>query len=252
MTSKKNAIFLEMWNKAKQLEEEGHSFFQSKEYHQAAVKHQQAANFFKKALKFIDDNNQETQKKTWGNYYIELANSHHSLATSFFYKGDKEQALIHFHLAAEEQKNCLKEYEALAEKVQYKYEINAIKISLYFYSAYENLCKAQISFLKEKYLEAVEYLRIAEIHSNLETEFIAEIGDLNRLKRAKARTFYYKGQISRAKALLAKQNSDRRTAKEEYLKAAKYFEAASKLLPEWKEYSDLVKKAKSMASAIRN
>ncbi len=252
MSAKRSVEFLDNWDQAKQLEEQGHKAFEDKEYLRAAESHQEAAELFRKILEYIEVDDEEARRKTLGNYYIELANHYHSLATHFFYRGNKEEALTNFHLAAEEQKKTLEEYEKITDKQQFKYEVDLIKISLYFYLAYENLCKAQIAFLEERYSEAVEYFRIAEIHVNLEVEFVSEIGDLSRLKRAKARSFYYKGQIARSEALLAMQNSDRKKAKENYTSASKLFGEAAHLWPEWEEYEDLAKKSRRMASAIKD
>ena len=122
---------------------------------------------------------------------------------------------------------------------------------LHFFLTHENLCSAQIAFLAEKYQKSVEYFKTAEIHTNLESEFISEVGDLERLKRAKARSYYIKGQIFRSEALLAMQEADRGRAKEKYFDASQAFEDASQLAPEWEEYKELAKKSKRMAVAIR-
>ena len=255
MKWKMSQEFLENWNEAKRLEEQGHKFFQECQYQIAAEKHQAAAERFKKLLGYIDisdeQNHEGIRKRVLGNYHIELANYYHSLATFYFYRGDKEAALTNYQHAIEEQKKSIQEYETLKDKEQYMHEINSLKIVLHFYLAYENLCLAQLAFLDEQYAMAIEYFKTAEIHTNLEIEFIAEINDLERLKRARARLFYVKGQISRTEALLAIQNAKREDAKRKYLEASSFFEDASKLYPEWDEYKKLAQKANKMAKAIR-
>lgn len=251
MKSRVNKDFLDNWNQAKEYEEEGHRLFQSAEYETAAENHNKAAELFKKALEFIDANNEELQKKTLGNYHIELANGYQSLATNHFYRGEKDFALSNFQGAIREQKIALKEYEGLKDKEKFEEDLFLLKIGLYFYSAYENICLAQIEFIKEGYRKAVEFFKIAEIHTNLEIDFITQAKDFERAKLAQARFYYIRGQISRCEALIAMQETDRKEAKEKYLQASQYFEDASKLYPEWKEYQELSRKSRRMAFAIK-
>jgi len=251
MKSKIDKDFLEHWNQAKRYEEEGHRLFQNAEYQMAAENHKNAADLFKKTLEFVDSNNEELQKKTLGNHYIELANSYHSLATYHFYRGEKDFALTNFQAALREQKNALNEYEPLKDNKKFEEELILLKIGLYFYSTYENICLAQIEFFKEKYHKAVEFFKIAEIHTNLELDFISQIKDFERSKRTQARFYYIRGQISRSEALVAMQEANGGEAKEKYLQASQYFEDASKLYPEWKEYKDLSEKSKRMGLAIK-
>ena len=251
MSPTMNKEFLKSWNQAKKFEEEGHRLFQDSKYEMAAQNHKEAAEFFKNALEFVDTNNEELQKKTQGNYHIELANFYHSLATHHFYRGEKSVALGNFQGAIQEQKNALKEYEVLKDKQKFEDELILLKIGLYFYSAYENICLAQIEFFKEQYNKAVEFFNIAEIHTNLELDFVTQINDFERSKRTEARFFYIRGQISRCEALIAIQEAKRKEAKENYLQASQYFEGASNLYPEWKEYKELSEKSKRMAFAIK-
>ncbi|NVM53655.1 MAG: tetratricopeptide repeat protein [Candidatus Helarchaeota archaeon] len=249
-----NDNFLEHWNQAKRHEEDGHKFFQEAKFHEAAESHKKAASLFRKAIEFLDENDEkerEIRNKTLGNHYIELANYYHSLATDYFYNGDKQRALEKFRQAIQEQKSAIEEYEKLKKVKQFKQELTSLKIALHFLLAHENICLAQIAFLNEKYREASEYFKTAEIHSNLEYEFTSELGDLGRLKRAKGRSYYSKGQILRSKALEAMQEGNIKNAKENYLKASQIFEAAVKLNPKWKEYSDLAKKSKKMGLALK-
>ncbi|MFX1294176.1 MAG: hypothetical protein ACFFD2_04880 [Promethearchaeota archaeon] len=242
--------FLDNWTQAKNLEEEGHRLFQKGEYQKSAELHKKAADLFKKNIEFIDLNNEKIRKRVLGNYSIELANYYYSLAT--LYTGEKQKALINYQQAIKELKKSLQEYETLKEKKRYHLEINTLKIMLHFFLAHENLCLAQINFLNENYPKAIEFFKTAEIHNNLELEFISEINDFERLKRAKARLYYIKGQIFRSNALLAIQNEHRKEAKENYLNASEFFENASKLYPKWTEYKELAKKTKRMAAAIKD
>jgi len=246
-----NENFLEFWNRAKQLEEDGHKYFQELNYQEAAKSHNEAASHFLKAFEFLDETEVEIQIKTKGNYHIELANYHHSLATDLFYTGEKELALESFKQAVEEQKKAIKKYEELGDIRLHQPELASLKGVLHFLLTYENICLGQLAFLKEKYFEAVDKFKTAEIHSNLEAEFISELGDLSRLKRAKARSNYIKGQLFRSQALLAIQKKDRKEAKEKYLQASQAFENASKLNPSWGEYNELAEKCRKMSQAIK-
>jgi len=251
MKSKIEENFLEYWNRAKRCEEEGHRLFQNGEYQTASENHIEAAELFKKVSEFIDTNDEDLQKKTLGNYHIELANSYHSLATYHFYRGEKDSALANFQSAIQEQKNALKEYETAKDQKKFKEELILLKIGLYFYSAYENICLAQIEFYKEQYHNAVEFFKIAEIHTNLELDFIAQVKDSERAQRVQARFYYIRGQISRSEALIAMQETNRKEAKEKYLQASQYLEDAAKLYPEWNEYQELSEKCRRMALAIK-
>jgi len=251
MEQKVSKEFMQYWNQARQNEEEGHRFFQQAKYSMAGDKHKKAASLFKKSIDYIDEKDEEIRKKTLGNHYIELANYYHSIATYFFYKGEKEKSLANYQSAIEEQKKSIEIYETLKNYKNYKNEINTLKVSLHFYLAYENLCSAQIAFLNGGYSKAIEYFKIAEIHNNLELEFLSEIGDTERSKRAKARFYYIKGQIFRLEALIAMQEANKDAARENYLKASFAFEEAFKTYPEWKEYKELVEKTKKMALAIK-
>ncbi len=252
MTQKRSTEFLEFWNQAKAAEEKGHEFFQQGKYQKAAEQHMRAAELFSRVLRFIQvDDEEDLRSRSLVNYHIELANYQHCLASLNFYSGEKEEALDHFQKATEEQKKSIQEIESLKEGEKNKLEILTLKATLHLFLTYENLTSAQISFLGENYLAALEQFKIAEIHTTLEMEFLMEINDLQRLKRTKARLFYLKGQISRSTALLAMQKTDRRKAKEEYMKASSNFEEATKLYPEWEEYKTLAVKMKKMALVIK-
>lgn len=245
-------MFKQFWNQAKSTEEEGHRLFQETKYQMAAENHNKAAELFKKALEFADPNDEEIQKKTEGNYHIELANSYQSLATYHFYRGEKEIALTNFQGAIREQKSVIEDYEAMKDKKKFENELTILKIALYFYSAYENICLAQIEFFKEQYQKAIDLFKIAEIHTNLELDFLTQIQDFERSKRTQARSHYIRGQILRCEALTAIQEGKRKEAKEKYLEASYQFEDASKLHLNWKEYRELSEKCKRMALAIKD
>ena len=244
-------MFKQFWNQANSSEEEGHRLFQESKYQLAAENHTKAAELFKKALEFVDPNNEEIKKKTLGNYHIELANSYQSLGTYHFYNGEKGLALTNFQKAIQEQKDVIQEYETMKDKKKYANELLILKVGLHFYSAYENICSAQMEFLRENYRKAIEFFKIAEIHANLELDFVSQLQDLERSKRTQARIYYIQGQVLRCEALTAIQEGNRKAAKEKYLEAARHFEDASKLHPAWKEYKDLSEKSRRMALAIK-
>ena len=250
--SEEMQMFEEFWNKAESAEEQGHKLFQDGKYQLAAENHKKAAELFKKALEFVDPNNEEMKKKTSGNYHIELANSYQSLATHHFYKGEKDIALSNFQRAIQEQKDVIQEYETMKEKKNYANELQILKMGLYFFSAYENICLAQMEFFKENYQKAIEFFKVAEIHENLELDFASQLQDLERARRTQARIYYIRGQVLRCEALTAIQEGSRKVAKEKYFEAAHYFEDASKLHPAWKEYKDLSEKSRRMALAIKD
>jgi tetratricopeptide (TPR) repeat protein len=244
-------MFKQFWNQAKSSEEEGHRLFHEAKFQMAAENHSKAADLFRKALEFVDPNDEEIQKRTEGNYHIELANSYQSLATYHFYRGEKEIALINFQGAIREQKVVIEEYETTKDKKKFENELVLLKIGLYFYLAYENICLAQIEFFKEQYQKAIEFFKIAEIHTNLELDFLTQIQDFERGKRTQARFHYIRGQVSRCEALTAIQEGKRKEAKGKYLEASQHFEDASKLHLGWKEYKELSEKSKRMALAIK-
>jgi len=244
-------MFKQFWNQAKSSEEEGHRFFQEARYQIAAENHSKAAELFKKALEFVDPKDEELRKRTLGNYQIELANSYQSLATYHFYRGEKDLALTNFQGAIREQKVVIQEYEATKDKKKFANELILLKIGLYFYSAYENICLAQMEFFKEQYRKAIEFFKIAEIHTNLELDFVTQIQDFERSKRTQARCYYIRGQVLRCEALTAMQEGNRTEAKEKYLEASHHFEDASNLHPGWKENKELSEKSKRMALAIK-
>jgi len=246
-----NENFLEAWNLAKGYEERGHKLFKQSKFLEAAESHKQAASQFMKAIGLLEAEDLETRNRTLGNHYIELANYFQSLATEFFYRGNKTKAFTHFQQAIEDQKNAVEEYEKLVQDDVKRTELNLLKSKLHLLLAYENICIAQVAFMKEEYLKAAENFGTAEIHSNLEAEFVSELGDLNRLKLVKARSYYIKGQIFRSGALSAIQKGDRKEAKQKYQEAAQSFENAASLLPDWDEYKELSEKARKMASAIK-
>jgi tetratricopeptide (TPR) repeat protein len=243
--------FKQFWDQAKSSEEEGHKFFQIAKYQMAAENHNKAAELFKKALEFVDPNDGEIRKRAEGNYHIELANAYQSLATYHFYRGEKEIALTNFQGAIQEQKLVIQEYETTKDKKKFENELILLKIGLYFYSAYENICLAQIEFFKEQYQKAIEYFKVADIHTNLELDFVTQTQDFERSKRTQARFYYIRGQVSRCGALMAIQEGKRKEAKEKYLEASRQFEEASKLHPAWNEYKELSEKSKRMARAIK-
>ncbi len=244
--------FIELWKQARLLEADGHVLFEKREYEKAAEKHKTAADLYKDSADNVEKKNKELPKKIISNYYIELANHYYSLATLYFYKGEKQDALVNYQHAIEEQKKSIEVYETLKELGDHQQEINTLKVTLHFYLIYENLCLAQIAFLSENYVHAIEYFRIAEIHTNLELEFLMELGDPDRSSRAKARLYYIKGQILRSEALTAMQKENRKAAKEKYLNASLSFEEASKLYPQWEEYKELMNKMKKMGQAIKD
>jgi len=243
--------FLQSWNQAKQNEEQGHRFFREAKYHEAAEYHKKAAILFKEALGIINKEDKEIRERILGNYHIEIANSFHCLATEQFYKGDKTNALGYYQKAIQEQKNAIEDYEKLKKRETYQPELSLLKTTLHFYLTYENICLAQIAFLNENYPEAIEFFKIAEIHSNLEVEFILEAGDLTRSIRSRARNYYLRGQILRSEALAALQKENKQEAKGKYLLASQAFEDAAKLYPKWNEYTELAEKTRKMGAALR-
>ena len=246
-----NENFLEIWNIAKGYEEQGHRLFQQSKFQQAAESHKKAASQFMRAIGLLGEKDLETRIRTVGNHYIELANHFQSLATDYFYKGNKAKALENFQQAIEDQKNAVEEYENLVQDDAKRAELALLKSKLHLLLAYENICIAQIAFIQEEYSKAAENYETAGIHSNLEAEFVSELGDLNRLKLVRARSYYIKGQIFRSWALSAIQNGNRQEAKKNYLEAAKSFENAANFMPNWDEYTDLAEKSRKMARAIR-
>ncbi len=246
-----NEKFLEIWNLAKGYEEQGHKLFQQSKFQRAAESHKNAASQFMKAIDLLEEDNLETRSRIMGNHYIELANYFQSIATSFFYKGNKAKALTNYQQAIEDQKNAIGEYDKLVQDVAKRAELTLLKSKLHLLLAYENICVAQIAFLNEEYSKAAENFGTAEIHSNLEAEFVSELGDMSRLKIVRARSYYLKGQVFRSEALFAMQNGDRGAAKQKYLEAAQLFENAANILPDWDEYRDLSMKSRKMAGAIK-
>ena len=244
-----NENFLNYWNRAKRYEEDGHNFFKATQFLNAAESHKYAAELFEKALELLDEGEAEVRIRTVGNHHIEMANYYQSLATDHFYKGEKQKALKIYRKAIEEQKKVITEYSK--EKKHFTRDLKFLNVTLHFLLAYENICSAQMAFLSENYQEAVEFFKTAEIHSNLESEFLSELGDLERLDRSKARSFYVKGQIFRSEALKAMQNKDVGAAKEKYLAASHAFKNASKLYPDWGEYRELAEKTKKMGLALK-
>lgn len=243
--------FREIWNHAKQQEERGHRLFLEKRFQEAAESHVNASRLFLDALSFVKKEEGEVRIRTYGNHHIELANHYHSLAADAFYEGEKESALIHFQSAVEEQKKALDAYEKLESNNEEKEVIKHLKATLHLLMTYEHITRAQIAFLGEVYSEAVKIFKLAEIFSNLEGEFVADLGDLVQLNRSRARSAYIRGQIFRSEALLAMQKEERALAKEKYLKAAQSFEEAAVLNPNWKEYKVLAGKSEKMARAIK-
>ncbi len=246
-----NEKFLDNWKQAKRYEEDGHNFYLASNFFNAAESHKHAASFFKKALESLDEKEVETRKTTWGNYHIELVNYYHSLATDYFYKGDKQKALEQFRKAIREQQDIIDEYEKMKENKDISRELHLLKTTLHLLLAYENISLAQLAFFSENYHEAVEFFKTAELHSNLECEFISDVGDLQRLKRARARSHYIKGQIFRSEALEEMKNGNVKEAKEKYLRAANAFDDASKLYPKWEEYRELSEKSRKMGLIIK-
>jgi tetratricopeptide (TPR) repeat protein len=246
-----NEDFLASWNQAKQEEEKGHKFFHTAKFDQAAECHKTASTLFLDAFNLLAPTETETRTRAMGNHHIELANYYHSVAMAFSIGGEKEEALERFKDAIEEQKDALSEFQKLEKNNKLKHELSYLKASLHHLLAYENIIHAQIAFLHEEYVTAVEKFKTAEIHSNLEVEFISALGELARLKLAKARVYYIRGQILRSQALIAIHHGDREAAKASYSKAADAFEDAAKLSPQWIEYGDLAKKSRRMAQAIK-
>ena len=153
-----------------------------------------------------------------------------------------------FERAAEQLKEASK---IKTDNLNDKKELDILNMNIHFLLEKASIAKAFYLINKEikDYNELIEQFKLASTHDDLEADFAAQVGDIQRVSRARARKYYCEGQIFRFKGMMALQNNEIKKAKEYYLHASEFFDKSSKLDNEWDENEKMAKESSKEESA---
>ncbi|MHA1752015.1 MAG: hypothetical protein ACTSYZ_06555 [Candidatus Helarchaeota archaeon] len=238
----------EKWKEATRFEGYGHDYYYIKEYEKASESHLKASEIFKE-ISSISKNDMKIRAKR--NYFIEYGNYLQCKASHQFYKvKNYKMAQDLFERAAEQLKEASK---IKTDNLNDKKELDILNMNIHFLLEKASIAKAFYLINKEikDYNELIEQFKLASTHDDLEADFAAQVGDIQRVSRARARKYYCEGQIFRFKGMMALQNNEIKKAKEYYLHASEFFDKSSKLDNEWDEYEKMAKKMLNVAKRLK-
>ncbi|MHA1270113.1 MAG: hypothetical protein ACTSPY_10035 [Candidatus Helarchaeota archaeon] len=237
------------WSEAVKYEGYGHDYFYIKDYINAASMHQKSANIFKEI--YEKSSNKKVKNKAYRNHLIEYGNYYQCLASENFYKKKN------YNLARELfEKSAEKMKEAVKIKIELnneKKEIDIINMNIHYLLERASISQAfaYISENIENQKKIIDSFKLAEIHNDMEIDFAAQYGDIERIKKVKARKNYCEGQISRLNGRIALEEGDILKAKEFYLKASEFFNKSNELDNNWDEYKIMAKRMLKVANRLR-